>query len=99
MKSIKRTGMANALLLVIVLAAMSVPAFAQVDLSGQWAARLHSDWIDRLPGPDIGDYTGLAINDAARTVGLSYTAAKLAITERGCLHYTENYITFAPHPL
>jgi hypothetical protein len=77
----------------------SAPSFAQVDLSGQWDARQHSDWIDRQPGPDIADYTGLAINDAGRSVALSYTAAVLALTERGCLHYSENYITFAPHSL
>jgi hypothetical protein len=73
--------------------------FGQVDLSGQWDARQHSDWIDRQPGPDIGDYSGLAINDAGRSVASSYTAAVLAMTERGCIHYSENYITFAPHSL
>jgi hypothetical protein len=78
---------------------MTVSGFAQMDLAGQWEALQHSDWIDRGPGPDIGDYTGLAINDAARSVALSYTAAVLAMTERGCLHYSENYITFAPHSL
>ncbi len=97
MKSSNRTGIVAALFLLLPL--MSVPAFAQFDLAGQWEALQHSDWIDRGPGPDIADYTGLAINDAARSVALSYTAAVLAMTERGCLHYSENYITFAPHSL
>src|SRR5688500_8986652 len=85
--------------LFLVLTLMNVPAFGQADLSGQWGARLHSDWLDRLPGPDIGDYTGLPINEAARSVALTYTAAVLAMTERGCLYYTENYLTFAPHSI
>src|SRR5206468_9463921 len=50
-----------ALALLVVLTA--VPAFAQVDLTGVWAARNHEDLEGMLPG----DYTGLPINDEART--------------------------------
>jgi hypothetical protein len=85
--------------LFLLLTVMTVSGLAQMDLAGQWEALQHSDWIDRGPGPDIGDYTGLAINEGARSVALGYTAAVLAMTERGCLHYSENYITFAPHSL
>ena len=41
----------------------------------------------------------LPLNAAARSVAVSYTAANLEMTEGGCLYYTENYITFAPHSL
>jgi hypothetical protein len=46
------------------------PAFAQNDLSGEWANLLHEDVNHRNDaiggGPRIGDYAGLPINDAAR---------------------------------
>ncbi|MBM3817785.1 MAG: hypothetical protein FJW14_02030 [Acidimicrobiia bacterium] len=58
----------------------SVPAFAQVDFSGQWRSLLQEDVGHRIDqqsaggpgagpgagGPRIGDYTGLPINAAAR---------------------------------
>ena len=74
-------------------------AFAEVDLQGQWAAVNHQDAMARGPGPDLADYTGLPINDEARFAGLSYTAAVLGMTERGCMFYTEDYLLFAPHPI
>ena len=46
----------------------SAPASAQIQLSGVWNPRTHEDQLDRGPGPDLGDYTGLPINDAARSV-------------------------------
>ncbi|MBI4263679.1 MAG: hypothetical protein HY657_04845 [Acidobacteria bacterium] len=36
---------------------------AQVDLAGEWANRVHEDQLERAPGPEIGDYLGLPIND------------------------------------
>src|SRR3954464_12054039 len=48
------------------------PALAQIDLTGTWANRLHEDWVERAPGPHIGDYTGLPINDDARAVADAY---------------------------
>lgn len=84
---------------VLVFTATAVPAFAQFDLSGQWQALNQQDSMNRGPGPDLADYTGLPINDEARSVALSYTAAILGMTERGCMDYTENYISFAPHSI
>jgi hypothetical protein len=54
-------------------------AFAQNDLSGEWANLLHEDVNHRNDaiggGPRIGDYTGLPINDAARMKADSWDAA------------------------
>ena len=36
--------------LVVAATLVSVPAFAQVDLSGNWVARQHEDWQERGPG-------------------------------------------------
>ncbi|HUK36369.1 MAG TPA: hypothetical protein VLV86_20775, partial [Vicinamibacterales bacterium] len=58
---------------VIAIALTGVPSlFAQqggrgpMDLSGEYAPLFHEDQPERIPGPDIGDYLGLPINDAAR---------------------------------
>jgi hypothetical protein len=49
------------------LALLSVPASAQVPLAGNWNPyRTHEDEQDRGPGSDLGDYSGLPINEAAR---------------------------------
>ena len=46
----------------------AAPAYAQANLSGVWnnLGILHEDWPDRLPGPELGDYAGLPVNDAVR---------------------------------
>ena len=41
-------------------------AHAQIDLSGEWAAKVHEDFDDRVPGDVQGDFTGVPMNDAAR---------------------------------
>ena len=38
-----------------------LPAFAQIDLSGEWNPVFHEDQPERIPGPEIGDYLGLPI--------------------------------------
>ena len=81
----------------LTLACAARPAFAQADFSGQWTAINQQDNMSRGNGPDLVDYTGLPINDEARAVAFSYSSAVLGMTERGCMDYTENYLTFAPH--
>ena len=63
---------------------VGAPAFAQVDFSGEWAPRFWEDQPERVPGPELGDYLGLPINDAARlradTVGrVDPDAARMAV--------------------
>ena len=57
------------LIAIVVMVLVSLPAFAQTDPSGEWAPRFHEDQPERIPGPEIGDYLGLPINDAARLRG------------------------------
>jgi hypothetical protein len=52
--------------IVTTLIAVARPAVAQRDLSGEWSARYHEAQEHRIPGPALGDYTGLPINAAAR---------------------------------
>ncbi len=63
----------------------AVPAFAQVELSGSYAPRLYEDYIERGPGSDLGDYTGVPLNDEARARALLYEATIPSMIERQCL--------------
>ncbi|MEQ1574688.1 MAG: hypothetical protein ABL993_10630 [Vicinamibacterales bacterium] len=78
---------------------VSVPAFAQIDLSGNWAVRQHEDWEERGPGPEIVDMLGLPINDEARSRALAYSTAQISIPERQCLYYAPTYLGIGPFGL
>ena len=73
--------------LLFLVATAAVPALAQVDLSGNWAARHHQDWQERGPGPEPVDYSGLPINEEGRAKALKYQASILSLPERQCLYY------------
>jgi hypothetical protein len=75
---------------------VTAPAFAEIDLAGNWAPRLHEDWQDHSPGPDAVDYLGLPINEEARAKALSYTASVLSLPERQCLYYPPQYVVIGP---
>src|SRR5207244_4862214 len=55
------------LLVLLGMVLSGIPAFAQVDFSGEWSPRFYEDEPERVPGPELGDYLGLPINDAARS--------------------------------
>jgi hypothetical protein len=62
-------------------ALIAAPAFAQVDLVGEWGQRQHEDQPERGPGPELGDYLGLPINDAARAKADAWDASLLTLPE------------------
>ncbi len=66
--------------------------FAQVDLSGEWASRYTWDYLERLPGPELGDYLGLPINNAARLKANSWEASTQTIPERQCIPHGADYL-------
>jgi hypothetical protein len=70
-----------------------VPAFAQVDLSGSWQPVPAED---SLGNPDLVDYTGIPINDAARQWALSWDPDRLALQEHQCQVHTAAYIYGGP---
>ena len=78
------------------LAVSACPAFAQVDLSGQWAARYHEDQEHRIPGPELGDYLGLPINDAARLKADSWDASILSLREHQAKPHPSTYSLRGP---
>jgi hypothetical protein len=71
-------------------------SFAQVDLVGEWGARYHEDQPERIPGPDIGDYLGLPMNDAARLRADSWDASLLTLPEWQCRPHPADYGTRGP---
>src|SRR3954471_5570177 len=86
-------------LLVAAAASVVVPVIAQgpppptigTDLSGEWAPRFHEDQPERIPGPDIGDYAGLPITDAARLRGEAWSASLLTLPEHQCKPHPSTY--------
>ena len=66
----------------LVAAVIAVPAVGQVDFSGEWAPLYHEDAPERLPGPELGDYTELPINAAARMRADSWDADRISVVEQ-----------------
>ena len=71
-------------------------AFAQVDLAGEWSARYHEDQEHRIPGPELGDYTGLPINDAARLKADTWDASILSLREHQAKPHPSTYSLRGP---
>jgi hypothetical protein len=68
------------------------PARAQADFSGLWSPLYHEDLPDRIPGPELGDYTGIPINDAARLRADSYDADRISVvSEYECRPHGADY--------
>jgi hypothetical protein len=62
-----------------------------MDLTGMWGQRFHEDLPERGAGPDIGDYTGMPINDAARARADAWDASKWTIPLRQCEPHPADY--------
>jgi hypothetical protein len=61
------------------------PAFAQVELGGTYAIRMHEDYIERGPGSFLGDFTGMPMSDEGRAKALRYSSSLPSMIERQCL--------------
>ncbi|MEQ1757582.1 MAG: hypothetical protein ABL986_04635 [Vicinamibacterales bacterium] len=83
---------AGALLLV------GAPAFAQVDIAGEWATRTNEDQPHRAPGADLGDYTGIPINAAARQKASVWDASILSEPESMAKPHAPQYFMRGPGP-
>jgi len=77
---------------------VSVPAFAQVDFSGEWATRHHEDSEERGQGGELGDYTGIPLNDAARLRADSWDAALYGLSEWQCRPHAAYSMWRSVHP-
>src|SRR5499427_7249761 len=83
----------------LALLAAAVPASAQTNLSGVWnnLGILNEDQPDRLPGPELGDYAGLPVNDAVRARADSWDASLITVPEYQCRVHPSDYApSFGP---
>src|ERR1700691_1356991 len=71
-------------------------AFAQLDPSGDWNPQFTEDQLERVPGPEIGDYLGIPINDAARLRGDSWEASLLELPVNQCRPHPSDYAWRGP---
>jgi cyclase len=79
------------------LAALLIPAaFGQILLDGEWQPRFHEDQPERIPGPDLGDFLGLPLNDASRLRAESWNASRVTLMEEQCRVHVSPYIYRGP---
>ncbi len=64
---------------------------AQTNLGGNWLADYTEDRADRIPGPALGDYGGLPLNDADRLRAQSWSASLLGLPEYQCRVHPSDY--------
>src|SRR5262245_58330731 len=74
----------------------SLPASAQIIIDGGWQAIFHEDQPERQPGPELGDYLGLPINEPARAFAEAWDASRLTIPEHQCRAHSVAYIYRGP---
>ena len=77
------------ILVALLLLLAAAPAAAQIDFSGNWVQRYNEDQPERLAGPELGDYLGLPLTDAARARADTWSASLLTLPEHQC----------KPHPV
>ena len=80
--------------LLLLLASFAAPALAQVDFSGEWYSIPYEDPLDRRTGPEIGDYTGLPINEASRFRADTHDPSSFAVPDWQCRPHGVDWITF-----
>src|SRR5215470_7959515 len=86
MKIGKQIGMAGLLILA------GIPAYGEIDFSGSWVPLFHEDYPERMPGPELGDYMGIPINEAARLRADSYDADRMSVvSEYQCRPHSSDY--------
>lgn len=75
------------------------PGLAQLnnDFAGQWYGAQHEDREHRGPGPFLGDYTGIPLNDGARRKADSWDAAILSSREHMCIPHPAVYSKRGPN--
>ena len=82
-----------------VITCTAVPAWAQIDFSGEWAPRFWEDQPERVPGPELGDYLGIPISEAARLRADTWDASIQTLPEWQCRPHSADYIWRGPSNL
>jgi cyclase len=71
------------------------PVFAQIDVSGEWAATFHED-LPHRGGVRLGDYTGLPLNEAGWRKAQSWDEDARSTFERQCIPHVVTYALRGP---
>src|SRR5688572_13459024 len=74
----------------------SLPAFAQVELSGAYSTRMYEDYIERGPGEFMGNFTGMPLSDDGRAKALLYPSNQPSTYERQCLAQSAGIFQYRP---
>jgi hypothetical protein len=88
-----RTASAVPLLLLVTLL---VPLRGQEIFSGIWTSLRQEDAVERGQGPELGDYLGIPLNEAARRFAESWDSSRLTLQEHQCRVHIVPYIYFGP---
>ena len=88
----------------LVLVLTAATAYAQADISGVWQSRwapapannYDEDQPERGPGPELRDYLGLPISDAARQFADSWNPSRITLPEEQCRVHVSPYIYRGP---
>ena len=94
-----RVTCTHAFTFVCALFVASLPAVAQVELSGAYEPRMHEDYIERGPGSFMGDFSGVPLTDDGRAKALLYTSNQPSTLERQCLAQSVGVFQFRPRGL
>jgi len=70
----------------------------RTDIAGEWAVVTNEDQPHRAPGPELGDYTGLPLNDADRQKAEAWDATILSQPERQAQAHPVQYLMRGPQP-
>ena len=84
------------LTLAILLTCAPAAAWAQSDITGEWAPLFHEDQVDRVPGLGPVDFAGLPLTDGARQWALSWDASRVSVLEHQCQVHVLPYILSGP---
>jgi cyclase len=78
-----------------VILVMAGSAFAQIDLGGEWAATFDED-LPHRGGVQLGDYTGLPLNEAGWRKAQSWDESARSTFERQCIPHVVTYAMRGP---
>src|ERR1044072_4762841 len=79
--------------LAVAITAFATPAaFAQSDVVGDWATRVHEDAPERGPGPDIGEYMGSSSNAQNIARAKAWSGSLITLPEHQCKPHPSDYV-------
>ena len=76
----------------------AAPPLVRTDITGDWAVVVNEDQPHRAPGAELGDYTGLPLNDADRQKAQAWNATILSQPERQTQSHPVQYLMRGPGP-